>query len=119
MPYRLFGHDATGRAMKPIFSNAASEEEAVAAANERGMLVKEVREAKSENDLSGYTFADANAALQPKERRVVVSGINIPFWDLVWFLVKLSIAAIPATIIVAVIYVFIVGIFAGILGGLR
>lgn len=119
MPYRLFGHDAAGRPMRPIFSSMASEEDAVASANERGMLVQEVQEAKDEKDLSGFTFVDQNAASRPKERRVLVSGINIPFWDLVWFLVKLSIAAIPATIIVGVIYVFVVGIFAGILSGLR
>jgi len=119
MPYRLFGHDASGRPMKPIFSNANSEEEAVASANERGMLVQEVREVKEEQDHSGYTFVDQAVAASKSDAKVIVSGISIPFWDLVWFLVKLSIAAIPATIILAVIYTLFIGIIAGLFSGIR
>jgi len=36
--------------------------------------------------------------------RVIVSGLDIPFWDLVWFMVKLALASIPAMVI---IYAFI------------
>ncbi len=39
-----------------------------------------------------------------EKERVVVSGLEIPFWDLVWFMVKLALASIPAMLI---IYVFI------------
>jgi len=35
--------------------------------------------------------------------RVVISGLEIPFADLVTFLIKLAFAAIPAAIIIAVI----------------
>lgn len=117
MPYRLFGHDAAGRPMPPIFSNASSEQEAVAEANERGMLVREVREVKDENDNSGYTVVHQAGPSSQNEARVIVAGISIPFWDLVWFLVKLSIAAIPATIILAITYSLLAGIIAGLFSG--
>jgi hypothetical protein len=45
--------------------------------------------------------------------RVVLSGIRIPFWELVGFLVKVSLAAIPAAIILAIIYAIVVGVFIG------
>ncbi len=32
-------------------------------------------------------------------RKVIVSGLQIPFWDLVWFMVKLALASIPALFI--------------------
>ncbi len=119
MPYRLFGYDASGRPMKPIFSNANSEDEAVASANERGMLVQEIRDANGETDHSGYVFVDQAASSSPSDARVVVAGISIPFWDLVWFLVKLSIAAIPATIIITIVYAVFVGVIAGLFSGFR
>jgi len=43
---------------------------------------------------------------------VIITGINIPFFDLVMFLVKLAIASIPAGIIFIIFY----GILAGFLG---
>lgn len=44
--------------------------------------------------------------------RVIVEGISIPFFDLMWLLVKLSLAVIPAAIIIFLIYLFL-GLFAG------
>ena len=35
--------------------------------------------------------------------------IEIPFWDLVVFLIKLSIAAIPATIVLSIIWAIVAG----------
>jgi hypothetical protein len=29
---------------------------------------------------------------------VILTGVHVPFWDLVWLLVKLAFAAIPAAI---------------------
>ena len=43
---------------------------------------------------------------------VIITGINIPFFDLVVFLVKLAIASIPAGIIFIIFY----GILTGLLG---
>ena len=50
------------------------------------------------------------------ERNLVsVIDIRIPFWRLVAFFVKAAIAAIPAAIIVAVIYFLIAGILVALL----
>ena len=44
--------------------------------------------------------------------RVVVKGIDVPFLDLVTLLVKVAIAAAPATIIVAVVVALAMGAVA-------
>ena len=50
---------------------------------------------------------------------VSVVDIRIPFWRLVAFFVKAAIAAIPAAIIVAIIYFLIAGVLVAILGAGR
>ncbi len=45
---------------------------------------------------------------------VVVKNFNISFLSLVWFLVKLAFAIIPAIFIVGVICVFMYGLIMGI-----
>ncbi len=51
---------------------------------------------------------------------VVVRRIELPFWHVVGLLIKLSLAAIPATIILAIVYVVVVvGIIGGIAGSLH
>lgn len=56
----------------------------------------------------------------PLEVRVV--GFNMPFFNLVGFFIKAAIAAVPAAIIVAIIWLVLAAIFfggiAGIAGGL-
>lgn len=53
---------------------------------------------------------------------VKITGVAIPFWDLVRLLVKIAIASIPAAIIVSVLYFLIASVlFAGLgalIGGL-
>ncbi len=44
--------------------------------------------------------------------------IKIPFWRLVAIFVKWAIAAIPATIIVVILYSLIIGLIAAIIGAL-
>lgn len=44
---------------------------------------------------------------------VVVTGVTIPFFDLMWLLVKLALASIPAAIIIAIIYGLVVLFGAG------
>lgn len=44
---------------------------------------------------------------------VVLTGVRIPFFSLVGFLVKLSLAAIPAAIILALIYFVLGSLFIG------
>jgi hypothetical protein len=54
--------------------------------------------------------------LRPQEVSIV--DIRMPFWSMVVFMVKLSLAAIPAFIILAVIYVAAIAVFGGIITGL-
>lgn len=42
---------------------------------------------------------------------VIIKGIDIPFWDLVWLIVKLSFATIPAALIIFLLLTMIAGIF--------
>lgn len=53
--------------------------------------------------------------------KVSVENINMPFWSLVGFLVKVSLAVIPALFILAIVMVLILGLlfgFASILSGI-
>jgi len=51
-----------------------------------------------------------------EKSRVVVSGLQIPFWDLVWFMVKLAFASIPAIFIIYFIMMLLGMIFGGLAG---
>ncbi len=42
--------------------------------------------------------------------RVIIKGIDIPFWDLGRLLVKIALAMIPATIIVIILWIIIIGV---------
>ncbi len=46
-------------------------------------------------------------------REVVVTDIHMPFWSIVIFMVKFSVASIPAMIILTIIMVAFYGVFAG------
>lgn len=50
--------------------------------------------------------------------KVKIEDINMPFGHLVGFMIKASLAAIPATIILFIIYAIIGAIFGGIFGGI-
>lgn len=43
---------------------------------------------------------------------VIITDVRIPFWSLVWLLVKLAFAAIPAAILVALIWFLIASFIA-------
>ena len=45
---------------------------------------------------------------------VTIRNIDVPFWRIVMILIKWSIAAIPAAIIVGIIYVVIFAVLGGI-----
>lgn len=51
------------------------------------------------------------------EQRVVVVDVNMKFSTMVWFLVKLAIASIPAAVILFVIGILLSAIFGGLFGG--
>ncbi len=63
--------------------------------------------------VSSHSNSSAQTTGEPENQEVVVVGVNIPFMSLVFFMVKLTIAAIPATLIV----IFLVLIFPFLLGG--
>ncbi len=50
------------------------------------------------------------------KKRVIISGLDIPFWDLVWFMVKLALASIPALFIIYFFFAIIGVIFNGFFG---
>jgi len=47
------------------------------------------------------------------KERVVISGLDVPFWDLVWFMVKLALASIPALFIIYLIFAMLGILFGG------
>jgi hypothetical protein len=51
-----------------------------------------------------------------EKKSVIVSGLEIPFWDLVWFMVKLALASIPALFIIYFIFAALGMLFGGFLG---
>jgi hypothetical protein len=51
------------------------------------------------------------------DQRIVITDLRIPFWRLVVFFIKASLAAIPAAIVVAIIIMIITALVAGLLGG--
>ncbi len=46
---------------------------------------------------------------------VNIENINMPFMDLVGFMVKIAIASIPAAIFIGILYAIVIAIFGGIL----
>jgi hypothetical protein len=47
---------------------------------------------------------------------VTIRDIDVPFWRIVMIMIKWSIAAIPATIILILIWVLTMAVFAGLFG---
>ena len=43
--------------------------------------------------------------------RIILAGLDVPFWDLVWFMVKLALASIPAIFILSFIFFLIAMLF--------
>ena len=46
-------------------------------------------------------------------KKVIIKGIDIPFIDLVVLLVKLAFAAIPAMVVIYMVFAFLTMIFGG------
>lgn len=49
-------------------------------------------------------YNDFPATNECKKDEVIITDINIPFWSIVRLIIKIFIAAIPAGIVLAVIY---------------
>jgi len=52
------------------------------------------------------------------QSRVVVTDIRMPFWSIVIFMVKFSIASIPAFLILLAVGFIVAVVFGGLVGGL-
>lgn len=67
----------------------------------------------------GYT-AEAETKGNPMQTRtqneVIVTNIKMPFWSMVGFMIKWALAAIPAAIILLIIYAVAIAALRGILG---
>ncbi len=48
-----------------------------------------------------------------EEKKVIISGIDIPFMDLVVLLIKLALAAIPALIVIFAFFSLMSAVFGG------
>lgn len=49
---------------------------------------------------------------------ITIRDIDVPFWRIVVIMIKWAIAAIPATIILAILYILIFGLLGALTGGL-
>lgn len=73
---------------------------------------------RSQNEqLNLILQASAKPAGASTLTRVKIENIDIPFWDLVGFLIKLTFAWIPAMFFIGLIALFISLIFGGLIGG--
>jgi hypothetical protein len=63
------------------------------------------------------------ASRAPAASRVHIADIDMPFTSMVWFMIKWSVAAVPAFIILAILWTIggalFTGVLAGLLGGVR
>jgi hypothetical protein len=50
------------------------------------------------------------------DTHVTITKLDIPFGNLVWFLVKVSFAAIPAGIVVTIVWGVLASVLAGMFG---
>ncbi len=64
---------------------------------------------------SGFVVQESRPVPQPALMKVVVTDISMPFGSMVLFIIKWSVAAIPALIILSIIGVLLAAIFGGIL----
>ncbi len=54
--------------------------------------------------------------MEEKETKVVLSGVDISFWNLVIFIVKIALASIPALFIIWFVFMLFGAIFGGMFG---
>ncbi len=52
--------------------------------------------------------------MDSEKDKVIIAGLDIPFWDLVWLMVKLALASIPAIFILYFFFTFFTILFGGI-----
>lgn len=62
------------------------------------------------HDSDWSNFQSSHSNTNRPDQSVTVTQIKIPFIDLMWFLVKLMVAALPALMIASLIIFFVVGV---------
>jgi hypothetical protein len=67
------------------------------------------------NHAGGHNWGDRSMSMQPPAapHRVAIADVQIPFWRMVAIIIKWTFAAIPAVIIVSIIF----GIIGALVGG--
>jgi len=55
--------------------------------------------------------------MSEQNQEIIITDIRMKFWSMVWFIVKLAIASIPALIILGSIIIVIGTIFAAVFSG--
>jgi hypothetical protein len=65
------------------------------------------------------SYSDSGVGVRPVgDGRVVITGVQIPFGEMVMLILKLVLASIPAYIILFIIFAIISVIFGGVFAGL-
>jgi hypothetical protein len=70
---------------------------------------------RKEHGDSGVGVESQPALVATNSTSVVVTDIQMPFWSMVVFMVKWSVASIPAAIILLIIVTLFLGVFANLL----
>jgi hypothetical protein len=68
--------------------------------------------------LEDETTLERGGEMEPVTNDVIVVDLRMPFWSMVWFMVKWAIAAIPALLILAIIGFLAGSVALGFVGGL-
>lgn len=61
--------------------------------------------------------SDPTTGYRPSQTAVTITGIDIPFGDLVVLIIKLALASIPAYLLLMVVAMIVMGIFGTLFGG--
>lgn len=65
------------------------------------------------------SYSDSGVHMRPAgDSRVVITGVQIPFGELVMLILKLVLASIPAYIILFIVFAIVGTIFGGVFAGL-
>jgi hypothetical protein len=59
-------------------------------------------------------MAQGRKLMEINSRKIIISGIDIPFTDLVFLLVKIALASIPAMIIIYFVFALFTMFFGGV-----
>ena len=81
-------------------------------------MTAQVRAANPFTLTSGVTVRGSSARMNSNQGAVVVSGVDIPFLDLVGLLIKLALASIPATVILGIIFFGVGLMMTAVFGGI-